>query len=446
VTPRLLRGQTAGPVLVALLTLALLLAVLPAMASAATTAKVRIDFPTSTLFGPATVTLPSAPVAPADAADAPDGQACAADSALGAIHAAIGGDWSGTWSATTGWSLYRVKTLTANGSRWVVFVNGAVAPAPCTKILEENAYVRAYPVCTTATTNCFTRGHLDLYSPATIGERAPLAVQVFQTVVTFDDQGNTLTLTGPSTRTRVDGPDGWTLTDDYFGNATLSLSNQGDNTIYTAKNGFVPDAAAVCVSNGADGYCGTTAPPPNAFDPLNFCQTTGFDGYCGTPDQVPPSAKIVDPVQGKGYPSAGGPTVITGTATFDPSGIKQINLRVMRQVTVTKSKWVRRKVTVKKRVHGKLVKKRVTKRVKKKYKAKACYGFKLKTSSWGALKRCDATLAPTFTTGGGDSWTTELPIALPNGAYTLDAQAQDGAGNIDAAPEIGRNRVTFTVK
>jgi hypothetical protein len=433
-------------VLVALLTLALLLAVLPAMASAATTAKVRIDFPASTLFGPAQVTLPTAPVAPAGA---PDGQTCSPGSALAAISAAVGGDWNGTWSPTGGWSLDRVKTLTATNSRWVVFVNGAVAAAPCTQLLEDNAYVRAYPVCTTLTaTNCFSRGHLDLTAPSTTGPRAPFAFQLFQTDVSFDDQGNTLTYTHPSTRTRVDGPDGWTLTDDYFGNAILFLSQKGDNTIYANRNGFVPDSANVCVTDGADGYCGTAVPPPNPYDPNNFCQTTGSDGYCGTPDLVAPTTHIVDPTQAHAYPSAGGPTAITGKADFDPSGVKQINLHVMRQITVTKTVTRKKKVTVKKKVHGKVVRKRVTKKVKKKVKVKACYGFVLKSSSWNRLKTCNPAIspAPAFTADGGDSWTIDLPIALPNGSYTLDAQAKDGAGNVDSAPELGRNRVTFTVK
>jgi hypothetical protein len=436
-------------VLVALLTLALFLAVLPAMASAATTAKVRIDNPFSTLFGPSSVSLSAAPVAPIGA---PDGQTCAADSALGAIHAAVGGNWYGTWSDNGGWSLTGFAAPAPAGTRWVVFVNGLVVQQPCTKILEDdNSYVRAYPMCTDPTStsaSCLTRGHLDLRAPAIGGIRNPTALEVFQTIVTFDDQGNILTLTGPSTHTRVDGPGGFTLTDDYFGTAALAFTQKGDNTVYTSKNGFVADTAKICVTDGADGYCGTQVPPQTVFEPNNFCQSTGFDGFCGNPDQVAPAAKIIDPVQAKAYPSAGGPTAITGTADFDPSGVKQINLRALRQLTVIKTRFKKKKVTVKKKVRGKVVRKRVTKRVKYKVRVKACYGLTIKGSaaSWKALSKCDSALAPTFAAAGGDSWTTELPIALPNGAYTLDALAQDGAGNIDGAVELGRNRVTFTVR
>ncbi|HET9025625.1 MAG TPA: hypothetical protein VFN64_13700 [Burkholderiaceae bacterium] len=387
--------------------------------------------------------MPTEPVAPAGA---PGGETCAGSSALGAIHAAVGGAWTGTWSDTNGWSLDSVKGVDSTGRRWVVFVNDQVATVPCKTILDGESYVQAYPVCTTGSLNCFTRGHLTMIAPAVGGEKAPFALQVFQTVVTFDDQGNTLTVNGPSTRTRVDGPDGWTLTDDYFGKATLFLSKKGDNTIYATRNGFVSDFASVCVTDGADGYCGTQVAPQTPFEPGNFCQTTGFDGYCGSPDQVAPTARVVDPVQAKAYPAAGGPTVITGTAAFDPSGVKQINLRVMRKLTITKTVTRKRKVTVKKRVHGKLVKKRVTRRRKVKVKSTACYGFAIKTSGWTRLKTCDPALAAAFSTDGGDSWTIDLPIALPNGAYTLDARAQDGAGNVDATSEVGRNRITFTVK
>jgi hypothetical protein len=62
------------------------------------------------------------------------------------------------------------------------------------------------------------------------------------------------------------------------------------------------------------------------------------------------------------------------------------------------------------------------------------------------LKKCDITTAPLFKADGDEAWSFEFLQGMPAGSYTLDALARDGAGNVDAVPEAGRNRVTFSVK
>jgi hypothetical protein len=112
---------------------------------------------------------------------------------------------------------------------------------------------------------------------------------------------------------------------------------------------------------------------------------------------------------------------------------------------VTGTKLVKKKVTVKRRVHGKLVRKRVVKKVRVKVRVTACFAWNSTKSSWTRLRSCKVVPAQWFKADGDEVWSYEFLEALPGGRYTLDAQAVDGAGNVDSAPETGRNRATFTV-
>jgi hypothetical protein len=102
-------------------------------------------------------------------------------------------------------------------------------------------------------------------------------------------------------------------------------------------------------------------------------------------------------------------------------------------------------VWVKKKIHGKVVRKRVTKRRAIRTKKSVCYGWNEAGGSWKTLKKCDATTAPLFRADGAEEWSYSFLNRLPVGKYTLDALAQDGAGNVDTVREQGRNRVKFAV-
>jgi hypothetical protein len=433
-------------VLAVLVGFALSLLAPPALAQAASVS-VRVEAASGPLVPRTSVTLPAGPVAPAGAAA---DQTCAGDTVTGALDAATGGDWSGQWSAQDGWSIERLKSVSdpaGVGRRWVTYLNGDfLNSAPCHTPLVGGDELLFYPLCGTAATQCFSGGPLVLVTPATAGPGAPLGVQVWETNTTFDNQGLGASQRGPSTNASVFGPDGSTTTDPYYGRANLMLTQKGDASVSVAKAGHVPDRATVCVTDGADGYCGTTLPPPVPFDPLAFCKTTGIDGYCGSPDKIAPVGHITQPTQGKAYPSTGRPKLLKGTVDFDPSQTSQVKLRLMRQSTITVTKTKKRTVTVKRKVNGRTVRKRVVKKVKVKVKQKVCFSWIVSTSAWKTLKKCDVVTAALFKADGDDVWSYEFLTALPAGNYTLDARAQDGSANIDATPELGRNRVTFSVK
>jgi hypothetical protein len=423
---------------------------------------VRIEAKSGTLVARTAVTLPPTAVAPGGK----DAQGtCAGNSVIGALQAATGGDWDGTWSSDgTGWSIDAIKGIAARPGdtqprKWLVLVDGVLvntvppvlstpASSPCTTILQNQDTVTIYPGCIGATTSgCFTTGPLDITAPATAGPGANINVLVYETnlVGALDANGNGMVQRKPSLSATVIGPNGSALTDSIYGTGVgvIFLSDRGQNVVAAAKGGHVPDHVSTCVTDGADGFCGTAVPTPVPFDPYAFCKTTGNDGYCNSPDQIPPVGHIGTPFQAQTY-SGGGPTKFSGTVDFDPSQTDFVNLRLMRQRTVKVTKYKVRKVWTTKRVHGKKVRKRVKKRVAYKVKKIVCSSWSDANSAFKTLKKCDASNAAKFKAAGAEAWTYDFTSALPSGSYTLDALAVDGAGNVDPV-ELGRNRVTFKV-
>lgn len=405
----------------------------------------RIETAMGSLVPAATFNLPAADVAPANA---PAGETCPGNSIVGAVAAATSGDWNGTWSADHGWSIDRVFAVNLAGSatkQWIPYVNHRwVNNDPCHQLLGENDDVLLYPKCTTNQIDyCYFGEPLWIYPYTTIagpGQRVKL--QAYEVDTTFAN--------GVGTSEVKPSPDATFATDTTYANT--DLYGYGVFTIYgkgavpfSLYSGYrVPDHGALCVTDGADGYCGTQKPDPVPFDPADFCVTTGDDGECGTTDTRPPVGHITAPAQGS-TPTAA-VTLLKGTVDHDHSEVAEVQLRLKRQARVTVTKYKKKRVTVKKRVKGKVKRVKVLRRVPYKSKVTRCYSWNVKTSGWAQLKACtlDATLW--FKADGSDAWSYEFLTRLPAGAYTLDADAIDGAGNKDSAPELGRNRVTFTVK
>jgi hypothetical protein len=439
------RAGRAGRLLLAT-ACAFVFCALPSVATA-NSVSVRIETLSGNLLPLTTVTLPSGPVAPAGA---PDGETCPGNSVVGAIDAATNGDWSGTWSDTTGWSVDRIKTVDNTSSlarKWVVFLNEAYLNDPfCQKTLNDRDSLIIYPRCIAlSTSQCFTGFPLVMLGPEIAGPGSPIGVHVRQLDTTFvGDTGYTQAV--PSLMTPVFGPEGSTTTDRYFGDASLGILAKGPATIVAQRAGYVPDRLSLCITDGGDGYCGTEVAPQVPFDPLAFCKTTGADGYCGSPDQVAPVGHISAPVQQHTYPKADRPRFLRGTVDFDPSQITEVKLRLLRQTTVKRYRIVKKRVTVKQKVKGKTVRKKVVAKIRKPYNAKVCLYWRTASSTWTVLKKCDIATVPLFTADGFDVWSFEFLEAMPPGNYTMDAQAVDGAGNVDATPEDGRNRVTFVIK
>jgi hypothetical protein len=431
--------------------LAVVLAALALPTSAvADSVTVRIEGRSGPLFPTASVTLPTTAVAPVGQATT---GTCPGNSVAGAVDAATNHAWDGDWTDANGWSLTKINgaSALAPNAQWLVFVDEVVSNAsPCQPILNNNDRVLIYPAClpgATSTSSCFTAGPLELDAPALAGPGTPINMRVWQLDVS-NSGGTWTSARGPAPGASVTGPDGSTTADVATitpGAATLTIAEKGPSTISAGKSGRAGDRAVVCISDGGDGYCGTTIAPPVPFDPYAFCQTTGSDGYCNSPDKVAPVGHIGTPLHEHKYGKGGAPLKFAGTVDFDPSETDHVNLRLERSIKATVTKVTKRRVWVTKKVHGKRVRKRVTKKKVRKVKQTVCYFWSDASSEFKRMKRCDVSTAPLFKAEGAEAWTYEFLSALPAGNYTFDAQAVDGAGNADSVPELGRNRVTFSI-
>jgi hypothetical protein len=414
--------------------------------------EMRIDATNGPLARDPALVLPAAAIAPDPTA--PD-ETCPGNSVIGAVAAATKGQWTGTWSDQSGWSLDAIRgadASAASGRRWAVLVNDTfVNDPPCQRILSNVDEVTIFPLCDTSHTACFNNGVMEVDTPLpsfvlTDSSYRLLAWQVKTTLV----GGVGSAQREASVGALFSWPDGSAFTTDaqtdaFSGTAQVTLTQPGDNTVVLSKTGYAPDRMQTCVSSGVDGYCGTTKPAPVPFDPYQFCTTTGNDGYCNSPDHDAPVGHITSPASGASFTTTG-PQTLKGTVDFDPSQTDHVNLKLIRKTTVTVTKYKKRKVWQRKRVHGKLVRKRVV--VKRAYKVKreACAGWSDSGATWKSLKKCDLSAATPFRADGAEAWSYTFLNKLTRGSYTLQALAQDGAGNIDSGVDFGRNVVAFAVK
>jgi hypothetical protein len=415
--------------------------VAPQIADAASVS-VRIESTTAPLVPLTSVTLPTTDVGPSGAAD---DQKCPGATVLGALDTATNGGWSGVWSGPDGWTIDTVKGVDAvplAQKQWFVFVNGEVRnTSACQTALNDNDSVLLYPGCLdSAATGCYQQGPLDFAIPPLASPGALLVVQVFETDISFDSLGHIVGQRAPSLAARLSGPDGDVLTDKFYGSGTaaVSLSGKGPATIRATKSKYVPDRHSLCVTGGDDGYCGTTIPPANPFNPLDYCTTTGDDGECGSPDKRPPVSHITDPVQARSFPKGKGPDTLKGIVDRDPSEVASVQIRLKRQLTVTVKKTIKKKVRDKK-THKLKIRKRVVKR-----RETRCYSWSVSKVEWVRLKTCKLS-APWFKATGDQFWSYEFTAPIPGGSYSLDSKAIDGKGNVETAFEAARNSVTFRV-
>ena len=146
----------------------------------------------------------------------------------------------------------------------------------------------------------------------------------------------------------------------------------------------------VCVTDGADGACGTTTPTPI--------------GAVAAPDRTAPAASLTGLKDKQVFTT--GPRELKGSFAADPSGIKTVKLRLA------------------KRSGGR------------------CWYFSGKMETF---RRTKCGTEKYFAIGDKADWSYLLPARLGKGRYVLDAVAIDGAGNRTPLAR-GTTRVVFTVR
>jgi hypothetical protein len=387
---------------------AVLTIALAAEAAAAPTVSLRVEGADHTLISRTTVTTNTAPVVK----DGTDAHSCTGDSAAGALELASGGAWDGPWYDGLGYSVESVKGeghSFGSGSFWGVFLNGYVAQTGiCGITLQQGDSLVLAPVGETATTNRM----LELSGvPATAvpGEPVTVTVKALATTVEppdylavqSEDPADGASLTG-SAATATTGADG---------KATLTFTERGPATVRATRAGDVRSATeSVCVTDGTDGYCGTIAPgqtksttaPPAAAAPAAVADhDVPFGSVASIPEQ-------------QHYKRGKAPRQLGGAVDGEPSGIKDIRLRLTRRA------------------------------------GKRCERLDPARERWVKAAKCGADNSPFFSIGDRTPWSYLLPQALTRGRYVLDVQVADRAGNVRRGNTRGgvreqRNRVVFFV-
>jgi hypothetical protein len=236
---------------------------------------------------------------------------------------------------------------------------------------------------------------LKLVAPATVAPGADARLTVTQ-------EGSGAPVAGAAVGGQTSAADG---------TAHVSFTDRGPHVLKATKNGTIrSNTATVCVTDGSDGYCGSTAPgaAPAPATPAP-CTTTGDDGLCGSPDhRAPLGAFAASLGEGKHFAKGKGPRELTGHVASDPSGIADIRLRVTGND------------------HGR------------------CTTYDATKELLTRLKRCGAGRGSWFSVGTSQDFRYLLPARLGGGRWVLDLQVVDKAGN-RTTPARGTSRVVFTV-
>jgi hypothetical protein len=355
---------------------------------------VRVEGATDTLIPRTALTTTTATVNK----DGVAGHDCTGTSAAGALEQASGGQWTGTWSnPPLFYSVDAIKGeahLFSSGQFWGFFINDALASTGiCGAELQTGDSVLLAPISASAT----SFGVLSVSVPATATLGQPLTVKVTRTKSDF---------AGPPTREPVAGATvsggGASAITGADGSAQLVLGTRGPTSLRATDSGDIRSASEpVCVTDGSDGACGSTA--------ASACATTGDDGLCGTKDKRAPRGKIASIIEGQRFAKGKGPRSLSGTVAGDPSGIADVRLRLTRND------------------HGR------------------CQTFDGRRERLVAMKRCGAKRGKWFSAGDRERWSYLLPARLGPGRYVLDVQARDRAGNVDTLLQRTRTRVVFIV-
>ena len=139
------------------------------------------------------------------------------------------------------------------------------------------------------------------------------------------------------------------------------------------------------------------------------CVHDGDDGRCGTADHKPTYGFIKSIREHEHFRKGHGPRDLKGTSDPDPSGLKDVQLRLTRNDRGGCSTFS---------------------------------GVKLRFAPMKTLRRRRGTW---FSVGSKADWSYLLPKALGPGRYVLDLRTVDGAGNADTTLARTRNRVVFFV-
>jgi hypothetical protein len=381
--------------LLAVASLALL--ALPAFAAAPANVTVRVEGLTHTLLPATPVTTTTAPVQK-------DGEhSCPGTSAAGALQDATAGNWSGPWFEGLGYSAeaiegesYAFNPASNANYYWTLWVDGHEASTGlCGTELSDGESVLLFVECFGS--ECPTPGNpLSIQLPASASVGEPVTV-------TVDSLHNPDGAVTPAIGASVVGG-GVIASTDANGHATMAFAGAGTYTLQAtlSEPHSIRAEATICVHEGNDGSCGTTAPSQS---PLIAAPQSS----AGTAPAVyrGPYAVVAQTTglsEGHVYSHGHAPRLLSGQVIAHTS-VSSVSVELRRS-------W-----------HGR------------------CYAYD-GTSERFRAARC-GTGRP-FQVASGPSFSYLLPKALPRGRYVLDLHATDTAGNVTTLAR-GSSRIVFYV-
>lgn len=369
-----------------------------ASAAAAPTVTVRVEGQSETLLPATRVTL----------AEPEPVSGCPADSAAAAINLAVGGDWDhgmvyghGDFTETL---LGETHDFTHESDTWTEWINYKLGGGICEDLLSEGDEVLMVADHTPGPAYAPTRLPLVVSGqPSIVQAGASFSVHVY--AVRIPPGGEASPGAGemvPAEGVTVSGGGASALTG-AGGVATLTLANTGTAVLRASGGGDAPSATfSVCVHDGNDGNCGTTAPVKE-----------------GTAAQVPAPEAPVEPyrgpfalvahvdglLDGHTYPAGAAPRLLAG-AISSHSAVSDVSLELRRS-----------------------------------YRGR-CSSFEGQRERFlGA--RCGHGWLFRASTGGVFSYL--LPSALAPGRYVLDVLAADVLGDRTTLAR-GTSRIVFYVR
>jgi hypothetical protein len=389
-----------------------------ALAPAALLSLLCLAAPTALAAGPATVTVRVVGPPPAYQALVPittvttnttpvvndhnNAHACSGTSAAGALQLATAGNWTGKWfeGETTGYLVETIAGTALSGSYWNFWHNNAESTVGvCGVEPSAGDSILFFPECFEKCTGS-PPSVLSINAPATAEVGKPVTVEVLSypnpSGAPVPEAGATVTGGGESSQPT-----------DAHGRTTMTFSGDERFALYArgpAEASAIPAEAFICIHEGNDGTCGTTAPahssplitPPTSTTPLPLALP------------APPTAKIAGVKNGHTYTRHTAPRLLTGTVTVPAnqplSGVK---------------------ISLKRRYRGR------------------CSQFSGSRRRFVAI-RCKAPAA-FFSAGKSASFSYLLPGRLPKGSYTYEIEAIDGAGQTSKLT-AGVSSVVFDVR
>lgn len=390
------------------LALAVLALLVPASVAAAAPVTVRVESAAATLVP--TTAVNTAPGTFAVAGGGP----CSSTSLGGALQLATGGSWGGRTDAQG----QRVETVLGethllgaefSGVFWSLYLNDKpLSTGACNTELQTGDEVLVYAACGDPTaTVCIAGEPLDLKAPAVVRAGVPFSASVAEVTTVFNPNPpfDSTTTKAPSAGATVTGG-GVSATTSAAGTAVLTLTGHGPVTVTATKGDRVRESVTVCVTDGADGACGSAAAAgPGA------AQGAAGQGVAGLAiDRTAPRARLLSPRNGHTYRRARfSPRLIRVAVAESGSGVRTVKLRLTRRV------------------------------------GNRCFSFSGKRERFIGTK-CGSGAGFFFTVSDRSDFSYLLPERLARGHYVLDVEAIDRSFNRDTVGDRGRNRSVFDVR